>query len=374
MAVSFIDLRRFESGFQEAWQRQVAEMSARAEFIGGQSVSRLEERLREATGAREVVSCANGTDALQLALRAVGVGRDDIVLVPDLTFWATYEAVVNVNATPYTVDCNKADQSLDVDLVAELLGTVKPKAVIVVHLYGWGTARLAELRKLCRDAGVALIEDSAQAYGVKVDGDSIFKGAHIATTSFYPAKVLGAAGDGGAVFCEDKTLADTVRRLSNHGRTAHYGHGDVGWNSRLDSLQAAFLNLSLDHIDARLESRRASANLYREKLGNRFPSFTVADAPAGYEENGYCNVSFVDDLAVKARLEAALKEKQIGFGNIYPSPLSKQPGAAAYLKGQAGGETAAWLCSHVINLPLFPYMTDSEIAEVVDTVSAVLSA
>jgi len=374
MAVSFIDLRRFESGFQEAWQRQVAEMSARAEFIGGQSVARLEERLREATGAREVVSCANGTDALQLALRAVGVGRDDIVLVPDLTFWATYEAVVNVNATPYTVDCTKADQSIDVDLVAELLVSIKPKAVIVVHLYGWGTARLAELRELCRDAGVALIEDSAQAYGVKVDGDSIFKGAQIATTSFYPAKVLGAAGDGGAVFCEDKALADTVRRLSNHGRTAHYGHGDVGWNSRLDSLQAAFLNLSLDHIDARLESRRASANIYREKLGNRFPGFTVADAPPGYEENGYCNVCFVDDLAVKARLEAALKEKQIGFGNIYPSPLSKQPGATAYLKGQAGGDTAAWLCSHVINLPLFPYMTDSEIAEVVDTVSAVLTA
>lgn len=374
MAVSFIDLRRFEAGFQEAWQRQVAEMSARAEFIGGQSVVRLEQRLREATGANEVISCANGTDAIQLALRAAGVGQGDVVLVPDLTFWATFEAVVNVNATPYTVDCSKADQSLDLDLVAELIGRVKPKAVIVVHLYGWGTSRLAELRKLCRDAGVVLIEDSAQAYGVKVDGESIFKGAQIATTSFYPAKVLGAAGDGGAVFCEDKEMADTVRRLSNHGRTAHYGHGDVGWNSRLDALQAAFLNLSLDHIEARLASRREAANIYRAELGGKFPGFTVADAPAGYEENGYCNVCFVDDLAVKARLEAALKAAQIGFGNIYPSPLSKQPGATPYLKGSAGGETAAWLCSHVINLPLFPYMTQSEIEEVVNTVRAVLSA
>lgn len=374
MAVSFIDLRRFEPGFQEAWQRQVAEMSARAEFIGGPNVTRLEQRLREATGVNEVVSCANGTDAIQLALRAAGVGQGDVVLVPDLTFWATFEAVVNVNATPYTVDCHKADQSLDVDLVAKLLDTVKPKAVIVVHLYGWGTARLAELRDLCRKAGVVLIEDSAQAYGVKFNGESIFRGAQIATTSFYPAKVLGAAGDGGAVFCEDKAMADVVRRLSNHGRTAHYGHGDVGWNSRLDALQAAFLNLSLDHIDARLVSRRESADAYRAALANKFPGFTVADAPAGYEENGYCNVCFVDDLEVKARLEATLKERQIGFGNIYPSPLSKQPGASQYLRGQAGGESAAWLCSHVINLPLFPYMTKDEITEVVETVSGVLGA
>ncbi|OZI72190.1 DegT/DnrJ/EryC1/StrS family aminotransferase [Bordetella genomosp. 12] len=372
MAVSFIDLRRFEPGFQEAWQRQVAEMSARAEFIGGPSVSRLEERLREATGVNEVVSCANGTDALQLALRAVGVGEGDVVLVPDLTFWATYEAVVNVNASPYTVDCNRADQSLDVDLVAELLPKIKPKAVIAVHLYGWGSARLDELRALCRNAGVALIEDAAQAYGVNFQNESIFKGAQIATTSFYPAKVLGAAGDGGAVFCADKTLAETVRRLSNHGRTAHYGHGDVGWNSRLDALQAAFLNLSLDHIDARLASRRAAADAYRRALGGKFPGLSIVDAPAGYEENGYCNVCFVDDLDVKKRLEAALKSAGIGFGNIYPSPLSRQPGAARYLKGQAKGETAAWLCAHVLNLPLFPYMKDEEIAEVVQTVSRTL--
>ena len=198
----------------------------------------------------------------------------------------------------------------------------------------------------------------------------IFKGAHISTTSFYPAKVLGAAGDGGAVFTDDPELADTVRRLSNHGRTAHYGYGDVGWNSRLDSLQAAFLNLSLDHIHARIASRREAVAFYLDHLPAT--GIDLMKAPNGYEQNGYCNVCLVQDSSTKTHLEARLKAEGIGFGNIYPSVMSTQPGAAACLKGHFGGLVGEQLCASALNLPLFPYMTKEELKRIVEVVGEVM--
>lgn len=217
---------------------------------------------------------------------------------------------------------------------------------------------------------MVLIEDGAQAFGVRFQGEPIYKGADISTTSFYPAKVLGGAGDGGAVFTDDAELADKVRQLGNHGRTAHYGYGDVGWNSRLDSLQAAFLNLSLDHIEARIASRREAVAFYRKHLPAT--GIQLMSAPVGYEENGYCNVCLVPDAALKASLEARLKAEGIGFGNIYPSVMSSQPGAAAYLKGHVGGQVGEQLCASVLNLPLFPYMSEAELLRVVDVVGSAL--
>jgi dTDP-4-amino-4,6-dideoxygalactose transaminase len=201
-------------------------------------------------------------------------------------------------------------------------------------------------------------------------GEPIFKGAHISTTSFYPAKVLGAAGDGGAVFTDDAELADSVRRLGNHGRTAHYGYGDVGWNSRLDSLQAAFLNLSLDHIHTRIASRREAVAFYLENLPST--GIRLMTAPLGYEENGYCNVCLVQDAPTKTRLETRLKGEGIGFGNIYPSVMSSQPGATAYLHGHFGGRVGEQLCASVLNLPLFPYITREELKRVVEVVGEVM--
>lgn len=345
-------------------------MTLGAQFVGGSEVADLELRLQSYLGVAHAVTCANGTDALQLALRAADVGAGDVVLVPNLTFWATFEAVVNVGARPATVDADLRDGGVCLEAFEQALREAKPKAALVAHLYGWGSAHLIELRALCRRYGVILVEDSAQAFGVRFDGQSVFKDAHISTTSFYPAKVLGAAGDGGAVFSNDKALADKVRRLGNHGRTAHYGYGEVGWNSRLDALQAAFLNLSMDHIEARIASRLDAVRFYQAHL----PSTGIQsmNAPSGYSENGYCNVCLVPDLEQKARLEASLKAEGIGFGNIYPSVMSGQPGAAPYFAGHFGGQAAERLCASVLNLPLFPYMTEAELRHVVDVVTASL--
>lgn len=342
-------------------------MTLNAQFIGGKEVADLELRLQSQLEVAHAVTCANGTDALQLALRAVGVGTGDVVLVPNATFWATFEAVVNVGAKPVTVDADLRDGGVCVKAFEQAIREARPKAALVAHLYGWGSSHLLDLRDLCRTHGVVLVEDGAQAFGVRYQGRSIFNAAHISTTSFYPAKVLGGAGDGGAVFTDDAELADRVRRLGNHGRTAHYGYGDVGWNSRLDSIQAAFLNLSLDHIDARIASRREAVAFYRKHLPST--GIQLMNAPYGYEENGYCNVCLVPDRARKAALEASLKSEGIGFGNIYPSVMSVQPGAAAYLMGHFGGQMGEQLCASVLNLPLFPYMNEAELQRIVDVVT-----
>ncbi|MGB4073039.1 DegT/DnrJ/EryC1/StrS family aminotransferase [Pseudomonas sp.] len=359
-----------EFGFHAVLMEKLHDMTLNAQFIGGSEVTTLEARLQEVLHVRHAVTCANGTDALQLALRAAGVREGDVVLVPNVTFWATFEAVVNVGAKPVTVDANLADGGVCFEAFEQAIREAKPKVALIAHLYGWGSARLLDLRELCRKHGVILIEDGAQAFGVRYQGEAIYKGAHISTTSFYPAKVLGAAGDGGAVFTDDAELADKVRRLGNHGRTAHYGYGDVGWNSRLDSLQAAFLNLSLDYIDARIASRREAVAYYQKALPAT--GIQLMSAPAGYEENGYCNVCLVPESEVKAGLETRLKAEGIGFGNIYPSVMSSQPGAAAYLKGHFGGQVGEQLCASVLNLPLFPYMTEAELQRVVDVVGTML--
>lgn len=343
-------------------------MTANAQFIGGEEVSRLENRLQERLGVRFAVSCANGTDALQLALRAMGVGRGDTVLVPNVTFWATFEAVVNVGADPATLDADLSDGGISLAALEEAIDTLRPKAVIIAHLYGWGTARLADIRALCNTRGVLLLEDGAQCLGGTFQGEPIYKGALISTTSFYPAKVLGAAGDGGAVFTDDPEMADRVRRLSNHGRTTHYGYGLLGWNSRLDSLQAAFLNLSLDHIDQRIASRRQSAAFYRAHLPTL--GIELMLPPDGYEENGYCNVCLIRDQDLKKTMEARLKAEGIGFGNIYPGVMSRQPGAAGTSRGHFGGDSGEVLCASVLNLPLFPYMKSAELERVLEVVQS----
>lgn len=367
MKVPFIDIKRYEAGFVDAVTAKFGEMVTGAQFMGGDETRQLEHAVAQMLGAGFAVSCANGTDALQLALRALGIGRGDTVFVPDVTFWATFEAVVNVGATPATLDADLADGGISVAALREAIADFSPKAVIIAHLYGWASAHLAEIRSVCKEAGVQLIEDGAQCFGTLLGGRPVLEGALISTTSFYPAKVLGAAGDGGAVMTDDASLAEKVRQLANHGRTSHYGYGDVGWNSRLDSLQAAFLNLSLTHFDARLASRQRSAHYYRDTL----PALGVQlmAAPTQYAENGYCNVCLFEDQRLKDRVENLLREQGIGFGNIYPGVISDQAGASEYLHSHVGGAEGKKICARVLNLPLFAYMTDIELERVTDVVA-----
>jgi UDP-2-acetamido-2-deoxy-ribo-hexuluronate aminotransferase len=358
MNVPFIDLRRFEDGFQDRWIESCRDVSENTRFVGGLDVERLEGRLKRLTGATGVVGCANGTDALQLSLRAAGVGHGDVVVVPDATFWATFEAVVNVGARPVTVDIDMTDLQMDFEQFVEAVDRFRPRAAILVHLYGWGSRRLSDYRSFCRDREIPLVEDGAQAFGVTLRGESIFRDAQLATASFYPAKVLGACGDAGAVFSSDDETARLVRGLGNHGRTSHYDHAQVGWNSRMGGFEANYLDLSLDYIDARLASRRRAASRYREHL--TAAGVTTVAPPEGFVENGYLNVCLIDPDD-RPGVERQLREAGIGYGNVYPGAMSRQAGAAGVAAGHVGGDNAQTLSKSVLNLPLFAYIRDDEV-------------
>jgi len=365
--VPFIALNRFEEGFKENFLRDVAELVDNTQFVGGPQVEKLETTLAEKSTAKFVVGCANGTDAIQIALRAVGVEKDQLVLVPDMTFWATFEAVVNVGANAVTVDVNRQTCHWDFDTFKEAVDSYKPTAAILVHLYGWASPDTDAIRAYAKENNVFLIEDGAQCFGTTFDGQSVLGNALIATTSFYPAKVLGASGDAGAVFTNDEQIAKTARILCNHGRTDHYSHGLVGWNSRIGSYESLFLNHSLQHIDARLESRLAAISYYQEHLTDM--PLEVVTSSEKVEENGYCAVAMIKPN-LRAELIDALKQANIGFGTIYPGAMSHQSGASSHIKGKIDHGNADYISKAVLNLPCFAYINEAELAYVVATIRA----
>ncbi|MFZ4715224.1 MAG: DegT/DnrJ/EryC1/StrS family aminotransferase [Bacteriovoracaceae bacterium] len=366
MKVPFIDILRFEKNFYETVSEKTLNLIKNGHFVGGPIVAEFEGNLKTYSKTEHALGCANGTDAIQLALRGAGIAKDDKVMIPDMTFWATFEAVVNVGAVPYTIDVSKETLHLTTAAVKEGIEKFNPKALILVHLYGWACPDTMEIRKVCQDKGVILIEDCAQAMGVKVDGQSLLTGAFVATTSFYPAKVLGASGDAGAVFTKSSEVAELTKKLINHGRISHYEHGHIGWNSRLGAYEANFLNESLKHIDARLESRRQVCLEYRSKIKNPALKFI---APANNVwENGYLVVATMTPESRPGFIEY-LKKHDIGYGTVYPGAMSEQPGTKGFLGGKISHDNADWIAKSVINLPCFAYMTKEEVDFVITTVN-----
>lgn len=367
MKVPFIDILRYEKNFYETVSQKAAELIKNGHFVGGPVVGQFETDLKNYTHTQFALGCANGTDAIQVALRAAGVNKDDKVLLPDMTFWATFESVVNVGAVPYTIDVSRETLHLTVASVKEGIDKFKPKALILVHLYGWACPETLEIRKLCKDSGVLLIEDCAQAIGTKINGESLLAGAHVATTSFYPAKVLGASGDAGGIFTTDEKLAATAKILINHGRTGHYDHGLIGWNSRLGAYEASFMVEALKHLNARLESRRHVCSEYRAKIKNPLLKF-IAPAQTVWE-NGYLSVALMTPESRVPFIEY-LKKNDIGYGTVYPGAMSEQPGAKDFLGGKISHGHADWIAKSVINLPCFAYMKQEEIDHVINLVNA----
>lgn len=365
MQVPFIDIRRFEPGFVEGFLSDVERLVRNTEFIGGPTVTACEKELAAFCGTPHAALCANGTDAIQLALRACGVGPGDVVVIPDMTFWATFEAVVNVGARPATVDVDPDTLHLSATALGEAIDRFRPKACLLVHLYGWAAPDTAKIRTLCRDRGVRLVEDSAQAFGTVFEGTPLFAGADVSTSSFYPAKVLGASGDSGGVFSRDAGFDALIRKLLNHGRKDHYAYDRIGWNSRGGAYEAAYLRHGLKHLDARIASRRRVTQIFRDELKG-----TVLDmkAPAAsVRENGYASVALVEPK-VRERLRAHLDKSGVGSGVIYPGAMSEQEGADGWLAGAISHGHARTIGQSVLNLPCFAGMTDREIEYVIATV------
>src|SRR4051812_10461332 len=363
MAVPFIDLTRLVTRIRGDVLASWTECLDKCEFVGGPRVSAVEKKLASILGVPNVVSCANGTDALLVALQTVGVKRGMKVALPNLTFWATFEAVAQLGAVPVLVDIDPDDLQISLDELRSAHDAHRFEALMLVHLYGWTSGRLHEIRAFCKERNIGIVEDGAQCFGVEAFGEPVLAKADLATLSFYPAKVVGGAMDGGAITVQSKEHEAFLRSVCNHGRSDHYSYAHVGWNSRMGGLQAAFLSRILDELPGILESRRKSAAWYRERLtsdpavGKRVRVF---GPPPGIVENGYLNVITVAGKRGQEVVEA-LKAAGIGAARTYPETMDVQPpakAAGAIAHGDLARSRA--FCERVVNLPLFYGMTEEE--------------
>ncbi|WP_243753861.1 DegT/DnrJ/EryC1/StrS family aminotransferase [Labedaea rhizosphaerae] len=332
---------------------------ARTAFVGGPDVTEFEHEYASYVGARYCVGVGNGTDAIELALRALGARPGDECILPANTFIATAEAVARAGATPVLVDCDPDTALISVDAVAAAV-TPRTKVVLPVHLYGQA-APVEQLRGVVPD-GVAILEDAAQAQGARRNGLPAGALGDIAATSFYPGKNLGAYGDAGAVTTSRSDLAEAVRLLREHGSPRKYEHTALGFNSRMDTLQAVVLRAKLRRLEGWNDARRAAAQRYDKLIGE----LETVHGPVVAEGNEPVWHLYVVRVPDRDAVLAALHEAGIGAGIHYPVPVHRT-GAFAGLGGSF--PVAERLAGEILSLPLFPEITAAQQERVVDVLS-----
>jgi dTDP-4-amino-4,6-dideoxygalactose transaminase len=335
-------------------------------FILGPEGEAFEREAALALGAKDCVAVANGTEALQLALEAVGVGPGDDVVTSPLSAAFTALAIARTGAKPLFADLDPDTLNVDPAAMGRAL-TTRTKALVPVHLYGH-PADMDPILEIARDRGLAVVEDACQAHGARYKGRAVGTLGGIGALSFYPTKNLGALGDGGAVLVDDAAAAARLRRLRNGGQSDRYRHELLGVNSRLDEIQAAVLRVGLRHLEAWTARRRALAALYTRELegtGLRLP----VERPYA---RAVCHL-FVVRHPQRDALADALRERGVGTLVHYPIPLHLQP-AFASLGGRRGDlPVAEQAAAEVLSLPLFPEMTDDQVLAVARTVRDVLA-
>jgi dTDP-4-amino-4,6-dideoxygalactose transaminase len=364
--VPFLDLaattREVRGDVAEAW----AEIVSSGRFVGGPAVEQFEREWADYCGAEHAVAVANGTDALHLVLRSLGIGPGDEVIVPANTFVATAEAVVLAGARPSFADVDARTLLMTPETMAAAV-TPRTSAVMVVHLYG----QMADMRGInsaAAAAGIVVVEDAAQAHGASRDGLRAGAAGRAAGFSFYPGKNLGAFGDGGAVTTSDAQLAGTLRVIRDHGRTpgSHYAHEAVGTNSRLDALQAAVLSAKLRRLDAWNAARRTVMAQYRDGLDGTGVDL-VPDA------TGAVNVHHLAVARVPSRdrVSAELARQGIQTSVHYPVPCHQQAPYAEFAREPLPVAEAA--AAQVLSLPMYPSMTAAQVDQVCSAVRSLPS-
>ncbi|WP_438354512.1 DegT/DnrJ/EryC1/StrS family aminotransferase [Microbacterium sp. CJ88] len=362
--VPFLDLAAQQAEVADevlpVWQRQLAS----AGFIGGAEVSAFEAEFADYIGVQHVVGVSNGTDALELAYRAVGVEAGDEVIIPANTFIATAEAVSRIGAIPVPVDVDDEFLLIDPDAIEAAI-TVRTKAIVPVHLFGQ-TAPIDRIAPIAEKHGLVLIEDAAQSQGAASTAGRAGALSRVAATSFYPGKNLGAAGDAGAVMTDDAAVADLVRNLGGHGSSVKYVHDHVGMNARLDAIQATVLRAKLRRLDGWNASRRVAAARYGTLLADISGVRTPAVLP-GNDDVWHLYVVRVDE---RDRVMAELGAAGIGVGIHYPTPvhLTEAYASLGHRRGEFPVAEAA--ADRILSLPMFPHLTEAQQDAVVAAVRA----
>ncbi len=356
--MQFRDLHRQYDAMHAEMDEALLKAAHSGAYIMGPQVSELEQQLADYVGVKHCITCANGTDALRMALMALGIGPGDTVFVPDFTFFATAEVVAEVGATPIFVDVDKDTYNIDVTNLCNVCRQheVEPKAVIAVDLFGQ-PADYKSLVQFCKDFNLFLIEDGAQGFGGSINDKKACSFGDIATTSFFPAKPLGCYGDGGALFTDDDHYADLLRSLRVHGKgTDKYDNVRLGFNSRLDTLQAAVLQVKLKHFDEELGAVNRVAQKYDKLLAGKVKTPVV---PLGYTSSW---AQYTIQTDHREEMQARLKATGIPSMVYYPRTMSQQT-AFAHLH-QKPCPVAKQLTKTVLSLPMHPYLTNEEIETV----------
>ena len=340
----------------------IAEIVAAGAFTNGPHVARFEEAFAGYVGAAECVGVASGLDALRLGLIAAGVGPGDEVVVPALTFIATFEAVSQAGATPVAADVGESDYQLDAAAAAAAAGP-RTRAILPVHLYGQ-MADMRALAEVARAAGIGMVEDACQAHGAKRDGVRPGALSAAAAYSFYPTKNLGAMGDAGALVTDDPALAGRARTLRQHGEREGRRSERIGYTARLDTLQAAVLLRKLPHLDGWNRERAAAAARYSEALAG-VGDVRALPVPAGSRPVWHL---YPVRTARAEGLRTHLADRGIATGRHYPEPPHLSAGYASLGHRPGAFPVAERLCAELVSLPLYPGIGEEQIGRVCDAI------
>jgi erythromycin biosynthesis sensory transduction protein eryC1 len=361
--IQMVDLQGQYEPLKAQIQASFAEVLDSAAFINGPQVQAFQKELEDYLQVKHVIPCANGTDALQIAMMGLGLKRGDEVITADFTFAATVEVIALLGLTPVLVDVDKDTFNINIEAIRKAI-TPKTKAIVPVHLYG-RPANMEAIMQIAKEYNLYVIEDNAQAIGADFtwsDGRKQKVGTigHVGATSFFPSKNLGCYGDGGAIFTNDDELAHILRGIVNHGMYIRYHHDVVGVNSRLDSLQACVLRAKLPHLDSYNQKRREAARLYTEGLqGN--PNIITPEIPQGDTSHVFHQYTIRILGGKRDALAEHLTKHGIPFGIYYPIPLHKQKAYEDSRYREVDFPATNELVQEVISLPMHTELDKEQI-------------
>ena len=360
--ISFFDLAAQQASIKTQIDENIAKVLAHGKYILGPEVSELEEQLANYTGTKYCITCANGTDALQIALMSIGIGPGDEVITPAFSYIATAEATALLGAKPVYVDVDNVTFNINPALIEEKI-TAKTRAIIPVSLYGQ-PADFTAINMIAEKHNLIVIEDAAQSFGAEQNGKKSCNLSDIACTSFFPTKPLGCYGDGGAIFTSDPELARTLRQIARHGQEKRYYHTALGINSRLDTLQAAILLPKLNILDKEIEARELLASKY----GEIFSSINEIDAVKILPGNKSAWAQYTIKTSRRDRIINKLNQCGVPTAVHYPMPLNEQPAVSSPdLNLPIGTE----LSKKVLSIPMHAYMTTQNFDVIARTITKI---
>lgn len=354
MKINFIDLNAQYLAYKDEIDKQISDVLSTSHYIMGEKISELENELAGFTGAKHAIACSSGTSALLLALMALGIKAGDEVITTPFTFIATAEMIAFVGARPVFVDIDEQTFNIDASKIEERI-TAKTKAIMPVSLFGQ-CADMKAINEIATKHGISVIEDAAQSFGASQNGVKSCNLSPIACTSFFPAKPLGCYGDGGAVFTSDDEIAKKIRIILNHGQTKRYEHSILGFNGRLDAIQAGILIAKLKHLKDEIATRQKIATLYNQKLKSVITPFVAAGNESAWAQ--YC--VRVRSGQSRDEMLKACEQAGVPTGVYYPIPLHLQE-VFSYLGHKKGDfSVSERVALDIMALPMSAFLKENE--------------